>query len=203
TGIDLVEQQIRVGAGEHLDLRQEDVESRGHAIECRICAEDPDNDFLPSTGEIMHLRPGQGPGVREDRGIDEGGEISVYYDSMVSKLIVWASTRPSAIERMKRALREYTILGVKSNIPLLLYVMEHPKFAEGDFSTHFLSEHYTPGLLNETRPDNLTAVAAVCAILESRRATLPIAVANPLERRRNRPGSWKMQRIDLMRTRDG
>jgi len=202
TGIDLVEQQIRVAAGEHLTVRQESIESRGHAIECRICAEDPDNDFLPSTGTILHLRPAQGPGVREDRGIDEGGEISVYYDSMVSKLVVWAPTRDAAIEKMKRALREYTILGVRSNIPLLLYVMEHPKFREGDFSTHFLDEHFRPGSLNSVSPEAMVAAAAVCALLESRVAERPSPMADGADRRGRHHSSWKMQRIDLMRTRD-
>ncbi|MGB2958939.1 MAG: acetyl-CoA carboxylase biotin carboxylase subunit [Bacteroidota bacterium] len=203
TGIDLVEQQIRVGSGEHLALRQERIESRGHAIECRICAEDPDNGFLPSTGKVLHLRPAQGPGVREDRGIDEGGEISVYYDSMVSKLIVWAPTRDAAIEKMKRALREYTILGVKSNIPLLLYVMEHPKFREGDFSTHFLDQHFRPGSLGSVSPGGMVAAAAVCAMLRSREAERPVSATDLPSHEERYPGSWKMQRIDLMRTRDG
>jgi acetyl-CoA carboxylase biotin carboxylase subunit len=203
TGIDLVEQQIRIGSGEHLTHRQEDIVSRGHAIECRICAEDPDNDFLPSTGRILHLRPAQGPGVREDRGIDEGGEISVYYDSMVSKLVVWAPTRGGAIEKMKRALKEYTILGVKSNIPLLLYVMEHPKFKEGDFSTHFLDQHFRPGSLNSVSPGGMVAAAVVCAMLESRETDRPVLTSGSVGHPGKHPGGWKMQRIDQMRTGDG
>jgi len=198
TGIDLVAEQIRIAAGETLRYRQEDIQFRGHAIECRICAEDPSHDFLPSIGRILHLRPAQGPGVREDRGIDEGGEVSLYYDSMISKLIVHAQDRHEAIERMKRALREYRILGVSTNIPVCLFVLEHPAFTGGDFSTHFLQEHYSPAGLATLTESQAHAVAAVCTTLElARQNSTEMTFAG---NGRPRPSPWKLQRNLSMRS---
>ncbi|MFN0158872.1 MAG: acetyl-CoA carboxylase biotin carboxylase subunit [Bacteroidota bacterium] len=168
TGIDLVAQQIRIAMGEPLGFKQEDIEFRGHAIECRICAEDPTNNFLPSTGTIAHLKPPQGIGIREDRGIDAGGTISVYYDPMISKLVAWGQTRNEAINRMKRALHEYEILGVKTNIPALLFILNHRKFTAGDFDTHFIQHHYDVARLPVLSKDQSQAAAIVCAYLESR-----------------------------------
>jgi len=140
TGIDLVGEQLQISMGEPLAMTQEDVKFTGHAIECRIYAEDPYNDYLPSTGRILHLRPSQGFGIRDDRGVDAGGEVSVFYDPLISKLMVWGRSRTEAIRRMVRALREYEILGVDTNISLNMAVLQHPRFVKGDFDTHFLDE---------------------------------------------------------------
>ncbi|HUI64886.1 MAG TPA: acetyl-CoA carboxylase biotin carboxylase subunit [Bacteroidota bacterium] len=191
TGLDLVALQIRIAGGEDLPLRQHQVRFSGHAIECRICAEDVTNDFLPSTGTISHLKPPSGPGIREDRGVDQGGEISIFYDSMIAKLISWGETRADAIARLGRALREYELLGVSTNIPLCLYVLEHPQFASGDFTTHFLQEHFSADVLKP--PDGLAgaAVAAVCALLAEMQGRGAYASPGKLS-------SWLARRSDFM-----
>jgi acetyl-CoA carboxylase biotin carboxylase subunit len=166
TGLDLVAAQLNIASGASLPFSQEQVEYRGHAIECRICAEDVSNNYMPSTGRITHLRPAVGPGIREDRGVEEGGEISVYYDPMISKLIAWAPTRAEALRRMDRALREYEILGVKTNIPLCLAIIRHPKFQAGEFTTHFLRDNLVMGTLTPLSDQERKAVALAAAFLE-------------------------------------
>ncbi len=196
TGIDLVAAQLRVAMGEKLPWSQKDVAFRGHAIECRICAEDPENNYLPSTGVISHLRPALGFGVREDRGIEQGGEVSVYYDPLLSKLICWGAARIEAIDRMKRALREYQLLGVKTNIPLHLFVLEHPNFLSGEFDTHFLQNHFTPEKLPHAIETEQIAAAVVCAMKHhtNSAARSPSSEANGYT-----PSKWKAQRTDNMR----
>jgi acetyl-CoA carboxylase biotin carboxylase subunit len=167
TGLDLVQEQIRIAAGEKLNLKQKDVGISGHAIECRIYAEDPLNNFFPSTGQIKYLHLPQGPGIRNDSGIYEGGEVSVYYDPLLSKLIAWGQDRKQALERMKRALQEYHLTGVRSNIPFLLLVMDHPAFVKGDFDTHFITDHFRPDDIARG-PEDLEKVAAIAAALAHR-----------------------------------
>ncbi|WP_152658063.1 acetyl-CoA carboxylase biotin carboxylase subunit [Oceanobacillus sp. CFH 90083] len=141
TGVDLIKEQIRIADGRELAFRQEDITFEGHAIECRINAEDPYKNFMPSAGEIeMYLPPG-GFGVRVDSGAYSGYRIPPYYDSMVAKLIVHASTREEAVERMKRALEEFVVEGVHTTIPFQYQIMSHPAFKEGDFNTNFLTEY--------------------------------------------------------------
>ena len=201
SGVDIVASQISIAEGNPLPFTQEQIYLRGHAIECRICAEDPANGFLPSTGTISHLRPSLGPGVREDRGIDEGGEIPVYYDSMISKLIVWGASRPEAIRRMKRALREYEILGIRTNISACLFVMEHPMFVEGKYDTHFLQQFYHPGDVQSGVEKERIAAAAVCALLEWTSAgDVYKSAAGAEEAGPFRRAGWKSQRTDLMRS---
>ncbi len=195
TGVDLVALQLLVARGEELPFTQEEVKFRGHAIECRICAEDIENSYMPSTGKITHLRPAQGPGVREDRGVEEGGEIPVYYDSMISKLVVWAPTRPEALRKMERALTEYEIAGVKTNIPLCLFVIRHPAFAAGNFSTHFLEEHFSPERLPTFSEDQRRAVALACACAEL--ASQPVAAARSPVVTNGR--SWTSRRLEGLR----
>jgi acetyl-CoA carboxylase biotin carboxylase subunit len=198
TGLDLVALQIKVASGELLPFRQEDVTFRGHAIECRICAEDVENNYLPSTGRITHLRPPAGPGIREDRGVDEGGEVSRYYDPMIAKLAVWGADRPAAIARMQRALREYELLGVVSNIPLCMFVMEHPDFASGNFTTHFLEEKFDPRALRPSDPAVDIAVAAASAWLaDEGREEVPPARDGVAPT----AGRWRRLREEGMRTR--
>ncbi|MBX6352925.1 MAG: acetyl-CoA carboxylase biotin carboxylase subunit [Thermoflavifilum sp.] len=141
TGVDLVREQILVAAGEPLSIRQEDVQLTGHAIECRINAEDPDRNFMPSPGRITEYLPPGGIGVRVDSAAYAGYLVPPYYDSMIAKLIVWAPTREQAIDRMVRALSEYRVEGVKTTIPFHLRLMRHPKFRAGDVTTRFLEEN--------------------------------------------------------------
>jgi len=140
TGIDIVREQLRVAWGEKLEIKQEDIVIDGHAIECRINAEDPLNDFAPSPGKIRGYRSAGGPGVRVDSGVHTGYTISPYYDSMISKLCVWARTRDVAIARMERALYEYVVVGVKTNIPFHKAVMRNPAFRRGHLTTSFIDE---------------------------------------------------------------
>ena len=138
TGLDLVQWQIRIAAGENLGLRQEDVVMRGAAVECRVYAEDPSNNFFPSPGKIATLRTPAGPGIRDDGGVYQGWTVPIDYDPLISKLVAWGATRDEAIGRMKRALREYHIEGIKTNISFFLEVLDHPDFRKGVFDTSFI-----------------------------------------------------------------
>ncbi|MDP3065371.1 MAG: acetyl-CoA carboxylase biotin carboxylase subunit, partial [Methanobacteriaceae archaeon] len=138
TGVDLVKEQLKIAAGSELNWKQEDIQVRGHAIECRINAEDPLADFTPNPGKITGYRSPGGPGVRVDSGVYMNYTIPPYYDSMISKLIVWAFNRPEAINRMRRALSEYVILGVKTTIPFHKSMMISPHFQEAKLHTHFV-----------------------------------------------------------------
>jgi acetyl-CoA carboxylase, biotin carboxylase subunit len=139
TGIDLVREQIRVAAGETLSFTQDDVRLIGHAIECRIYAEDPSNNFLPSPGTISRLRIPQGPGIRDDGGVYEGAEVSIYYDPMISKFAVLGRNRAEAVDRMRRALAEYEVAGIKTTLPFFREVMEDEEFQSGRLDTGFIS----------------------------------------------------------------
>src|SRR4051812_2445491 len=174
TGLDLVELMIRVAAGEKLPLAQADVQRNGWAIECRINAEDPFRGFLPSTGRLVRFQPprpsmwasdtGHLQGVRVDTGVGEGGEIPMYYDSMIAKLIVHGSDRRDAIAKMREALDGFVIRGVSSNVPFQAALLAHPKFVAGDFNTGFIAENYGQGFRAEDvahdDPDFLVALAA-------------------------------------------
>lgn len=141
TGIDLVKQQIKIAQGEKLEFTQEDLSQKGHSIECRIYAEDPDNNFMPSAGKIYKISEPLGLGVRTDGYVYEGYEIPIYYDPMISKLIVWGKTRDEAIRRMRRALYEYKITGVKTSIKFLERIMSNPNFISGNYDTHFIEKN--------------------------------------------------------------
>src|SRR5258706_12848133 len=141
-GIDLVKAQIEVADGGYLPWRQRHIKPTGHAIECRIYAEDPENDFMPCPGRIEGLRLAEGLGVRNDCGVYEGAEVPIHYDPMIAKLIVWGEDRVEAIVRMRRALREYQVRGIKTNIPFHQWILRHPRFMAGDFNTGFIDEEY-------------------------------------------------------------
>jgi acetyl-CoA carboxylase biotin carboxylase subunit len=143
TGIDIVAEQIRIARGRQLSYTQEQVRLRGHAIECRVNAEDPFNGFLPSTGRITHALLPTGPGVRVDTGVYPGFEITPFYDPMIAKLIVWGETRAQAILRMRRALEEYRIVGVRTNIPFHQTLMDSHRFMGGQFDTRFVEERFS------------------------------------------------------------
>lgn len=140
-GVDLVKEQIKAADGQALKLTQKDIQQRGHAIECRICAEDTEMNFMPSPGIIKQITEPNGIGVRIDSYVYEGYEIPLYYDPMIGKLIVWATTREYAIERMRRVLHEYKLTGVKTNISYLRAIMDTPDFVEGRYDTGFISKH--------------------------------------------------------------
>jgi acetyl-CoA carboxylase biotin carboxylase subunit len=165
TGLDLVHLQLRIAAGEKLPFRQEDVTLRGHAIECRIYAEDPENNFFPSPGKITKLLCPSGPGVREDSGVYEGWRVPLDYDPMLSKLIIHAPDRAAAIARMKRALDEYFVGGIKTNLPLFRRILEDPDFAAARIDTGFLDRllagRSTPG----SGEEGLAEIAAISAAL--------------------------------------
>ena len=140
-GVDLVKEQIRIAEGKPLQIKQEDLTQNGHAIECRIIAEDTDNNFMPNPGTITHISEPLGLGVRCDGYVYEGYTIPIHYDSLISKLIVWGPTREEAIERMRRALAEYKIVGVKTTIGFLERIMENPDFRSGKYNTHFIEKN--------------------------------------------------------------
>ncbi|MEZ5423720.1 MAG: acetyl-CoA carboxylase biotin carboxylase subunit [Pyrinomonadaceae bacterium] len=161
TGIDLVREQIYVAAGRELSFTQDDIVLRGHAIECRVYAEDADAGFLPSPGKITRLRLPQGPGVRDDGGIYEGAEVSIYYDPMISKFAVYGRDRAEAIDRMRRALLEYQVDGIKTTLPFFREVMEDEVFIRGDLDTGFIN-----GFMERRKtvePDRETKDAAIIA----------------------------------------
>ncbi|MCL6647842.1 MAG: acetyl-CoA carboxylase biotin carboxylase subunit [Chloroflexi bacterium] len=166
-GVDLVVEQIRVAAGLPLSFRQEDLQPRGHALECRISAEDPFNQFLPATGRISALREPLGPGVRVDSSLYPGLEVTVNYDPLLSKLIVWGATREQAIQRMRRALREYLIVGVATSIPFHQAVMASEEFARGQFDTGFVGRRW-PALAAEVSDDHETAALLAALVAHTR-----------------------------------
>ena len=140
TGYDLVQLQIRIAAGEKIPFTQDDVRMRGHAIECRIYAEDPDNGFLPSPGRILQMRTPAGPGIRDDSGAAVGLDVPIFYDPMMSKLAAWAEDRPRAIARMRRALGEYLVAGVRTTLPFFTWLLAEPDFVDGRFHTTYLDQ---------------------------------------------------------------
>jgi acetyl-CoA carboxylase biotin carboxylase subunit len=170
TGIDLAAWQIRLAAGERLTFNQDDLEQHGHSIECRIYAEDPANNFIPSIGQIEFYRPASGPGVRVDDGIEQGTQVSPYYDPMLAKIITWGDDRREAIRKMIRALQDTVILGVTTNIPYLVDIMKHPEFASGNISTNFIEENMEPWIPStDTSNSTWLAISAYEAIKENLR----------------------------------
>ncbi len=171
-GVDLVKQQIRIASGEELSLKQEELRQRGHAIECRIYAEDPENNFLPCAGKILFVKEPEGPGIRCDSGIWSGCEVSVHYDPILSKLVVWDETREQACRKMAAALKHYAILGIKTTVSFLAGVMEHPAFLEGKTHTGFIPEHFSDWKSPEPDgPERHIALLAAAALDSG--ATMP------------------------------
>jgi len=175
TGVDIVKMQIRIARGETLPLGQDDVAPRGHAIECRVYAEDPEAGFLPSPGRILALRVPDGPGVRDDSGVYEGWEVPVHYDPLISKLIVWAGSRTEAIRRMRRALSEYQVLGIETTLPFFDRVLRHPAFEAGDIDTSFVETVLAEADDSRTRRERVKvalAATGIRALREQRAARL-------------------------------
>jgi acetyl-CoA carboxylase biotin carboxylase subunit len=191
TGLDLVQWQIRVAAGERLPFEQQDIRLCGHAIECRITSEDPWHGFLPSTGRIDHLEVPTGPGVRWDGGINEGSSVGLHYDPLLAKLIVHAPTRLLAIERMARALDELVVVGVDTSAPFHRRVMKEPDFRAGRLSIRYVEEHPE---LNDGADDapTIEAVAVAAALLEdASRARGSVSRARPTPADDRKLSGWR------------
>jgi acetyl-CoA carboxylase biotin carboxylase subunit len=169
TGLDLVKLQIRIAQGEPLGLVQSELRQRGHAIECRVYAEDPESGFLPSPGVIQALRAASGPGVRDDTGVYEGAEVPIHYDPLLSKLAVWAEDRPAAIARMRRAVAEYRVLGVKTTLPFFDRLLREPAFLAGDFDTSFGTALAAQPDPRQGRASEVAVIAAAISAFEERR----------------------------------
>src|SRR5213593_2638818 len=187
TGLDLVKLQIRVAADERLPLVQDDVAMRGAAIECRIYAEDPENNFFPSPGEIVMLQTPSGPGVRDDSGVYEGWSVPIEYDPLISKLATWGATREEAIRRMQRALREYHVEGIKTNIGFFVEILQYPDFLKGDFDTGFI-DRWKASRAHQTKiTEDERAVAAVAvALFRSEQSR------GPSDSRAQQTSAWKV-----------
>ena len=170
TGIDLVKMQIHIAEGGVLPFAQKDLAQRGHAIECRVCAEDPDANFIPNPGKIETLRVPGGPGVRDDSGVYEGVEVPMFYDPLISKLVVHAETREAAIGRMLRAVSEYKITGIKTTLPFFDRALRHPKFIEGAYDTGFIARLQAEKDERVRDTELALAVAAVATYRARRRS---------------------------------
>ncbi|MBI1221928.1 MAG: acetyl-CoA carboxylase biotin carboxylase subunit [Bacteroidetes bacterium] len=167
TGLDLVREQIRIARGESLGYTQEDLSINGHAIELRICAEDPSNNFLPEVGKLETYRVPMGTGVRVDDGFEEGMDIPIYYDNMIAKLIVYASDREKAIERMKRAISEYEISGIATTLEFGEWVMNHEAFKEGQFDTKFIDKYFNVDSLKREDEGEMLAAALAATLFNA------------------------------------
>jgi propionyl-CoA carboxylase alpha chain len=161
TGIDLVKEQIKIAEGQAISFKQEDLKIKGHAIEVRVYAEDPKNNFLPDIGTLHTYRRPQGIGVRVDDGFEEGMEIPIYYDPMIAKLVTYGRDRHEAIIRMRRAIAEYQITGIETTLGFCDFVMGHESFVSGKFDTNFVAKYFTPDKLDSSEPNQESEVAAL------------------------------------------
>jgi propionyl-CoA carboxylase alpha chain len=161
TGLDLVREQILVARGEKLSFSQDDLKINGHAIEVRVCAEDPDNNFLPDIGKLLTYRRPVGPGVRVDDAYEEGMEIPIYYDPLIAKLVVWGKDRNDAIDRMLRAIQDYEIAGVETTLKFCAFALKHDAFVSGKFDTNFVKLHFVPGTLHQFVPEEAEIAALI------------------------------------------
>lgn len=177
TGLDLVKEQIKIARGEKLSFKQEDLAIKGHAVELRVYAEDPANNFLPDIGTLQTYRLPQGPGVRVDDGFEEGMEIPIYYDPMIAKLITYGKNREEAIERMIRAIDEYQITGIETTLPFGKFVMQHEAFTSGKFDTHFVKKYFQPENLIEEKEEEAFIAAIIAAQLMQQKPQQGNAVA--------------------------
>ena len=184
TGLDLVEEQIKIARGEPLGFTQDDLSINGHALELRVYAEDPLNDFLPSIGKLTKYIKPTGDGIRVDDGYEEGMTIPIYYDPMIAKLVTHGNNRTEAIQKMKQAIKEYTIEGVSTTLPFGSFVFEEEAFVTGNFDTHFVKNFYTPEKIKATQQSN----AAIAAMVALKYWMEQQAITQPVE---NKSTSWK------------
>lgn len=194
TGIDIVKEQFKIAAGQRLSMKQEEINMNGAAIECRISAEDPQNNFVPSTGRIVEIVEPGGPGIRLDSGVYEGFEVPIYYDPLIAKLLVWAPSREEAISRAKRALKEYTIRGIKTSIPFHILVMNTPEFVKGEYDTTFIDKVLGKVEYKKHYHEVAAISSAIGQILKEKRAIVSAV--------KKEPGinPWKLSsRLKMMR----
>lgn len=190
TGLDLVREQIRIAMGYPLTYSQDDLKINGHSVEIRVYAEDPMNNFLPDIGKLSVYRKPSGPGVRVDDGYEEGMSIPIYYDSMISKLIVHAATREEAMDRMIRAIDDYKISGVKTTLNFCKFVLQHEAFRSGKFDTHFITRYFKPEMLEPVlKPEEAEVAALFAALFSSSKTPAPITSENKSEK--NAGSNWK------------
>ena len=204
TGLDLVRWQIRIARGERLDVDPARLlQPHGHAIECRIYAEDPDNNFLPSPGRIHQLRVPAGPGIRDDSGATAGLDVPIFYDPMISKLVAWAEDRPLAVARMRRALREYLVTGIKTTLPFFTWLLAQPEFAEGRFHTTYLDEVLKARngkSFVELTPE-VEDIAAIAAALQAALSPSSLTNGAAAAGSSRAAGAWRTQaRLEGLRT---
>jgi propionyl-CoA carboxylase alpha chain len=194
TGVDLVRMQIMVAEGQSLPIKQEDLTMRGHAIEIRVCAEDPANNFLPDIGRLnTYIRP-QGPGIRVDDGLEQGMEISVFYDPMVAKLITYAATRQEAIDRMRRAIAEYQITGIQTTLGFCDFVMQHEAFVSGKFDTGFVAKYFSPEVLApKASPAQQESAALLATMLQDGKTGAVTKSTTQLNGASNTTSAWKLR----------
>ncbi|MCX7736173.1 MAG: acetyl-CoA carboxylase biotin carboxylase subunit [Candidatus Kapabacteria bacterium] len=192
TRADLVKEQIKIAAGEKLKITQQDIKWIGHSIECRINAEDPFNNFLPSTGKITYLREPGGKGVRIDSGIEQGSTISIHFDPMVAKLITLGVNREEALDRMIQALKNYKIFGIKTVIPFLIAVLEHPEFRNGNFDTGFLESKFNFEEFSKIEKEIEQTIAAIAAY-SYRKVNQTVRKEN--QNQKNNLSKWKMRKF--------
>lgn len=190
TGKDLVREQINIARGERLSFTQEDLKINGHAIEVRVYAEDPKNNFLPDIGKLITYRRPQGPGIRVDDGFEEGMDIPIYYDPMIAKMTVHAENREAAIAKCIRAIDEYTIVGVETTLDFCKFVLDHEEFRNGKFATNFVTKYFTPQVL-ETKAsiENLEIAALLSAMLMEEKN-----IAAPTNKTEKKSSNWKVKR---------
>ncbi len=184
TGIDLVKEQIHVARGETLHFKQDDLSINGHAVELRICAEDPLNNFLPDIGTLEVYRRPAGEGIRIDDGYDEGMDIPIYYDPMIGKLVAWGPSRQEAISRLGKAIAEFRINGIETTLPFGAWAIQQPAFTEGKFDTHFIEKYYKPELL-EVFTDEEQEMAAAMAVHIFEHLSKPMQPISQI------PSKWK------------
>jgi acetyl-CoA carboxylase, biotin carboxylase subunit len=192
TGLDLVKEQIKVARNEKLTFTQEDLKINGHALEVRVCAEDPANNFLPDIGKLLVYKTPAGPGVRVDDGFEEGMDIPIYYDPMIAKLVVHGKDRTEAIERMLRAIADYKIVGVETTLDFCTFVLKHEAFVSGNFDTGFIKNYFTPEVLNPLREElhEVAALAGALAFAENKKETLAVSTEAV------KKSKWKINRLN-------
>ena len=188
TGLDLVRLQIQIAAGDPLPFGQEDVRARGHGLECRLYAEDPDHDDRPAPGRILHLATPEGPGIRFDSGVATGSDVTVHYDPLLAKLVAWGSDRDEAVQRMRAALRRTVVLGVTTNLARLQAIVDHPAFAAGDLHTGFIDEHLAGRAIAADPPPEAVAAARAAVRLSRDAGCSPEIASDPWESL----GPWRL-----------
>lgn len=177
SGVDLVKEQIRIANGEAISFKQEDLSIIGHAIELRVYAEDPANNFLPDIGTLQSYITPKGPGVRVDDGFEQGMEIPIYYDPMIAKLVVYGKDRAEAIQRMIRAIDEYVITGITTTLGFGKFVMQHPAFTSGQFDTHFVQKYFTPEVLQTEKEQEAFVAALMMERLLNNKDTIGVSAS--------------------------